>query len=337
MKARVLIVAVLALKPASALAADEPTASALIRQGADLFKREDYEGARAAFARAYELDRKPATLFNLGLAEVNSDHPVEAVAHLREYLTHSDEPAAKLDSVRTKWLPRAEARTARLNVYAPAGAHLAVDGVTQEGTTQPVGSTGPPVRTIEIASGEHEITAREGTVSESQHVTARGGELVDVHFQRVADAAPSPVTVGWVGGTETRDRAEDTAPRAKWITVVALGSAAVVGAGFGIGFGIASGNKASDVQSLHGEIAPGSTWTSAACGGPSPNHLCAQLKDDVAANRELWTLSAASYVAAGVLGAASLATWFWKPKSGGFVARPVVGARNAGFVLDGRW
>src|ERR1019366_7509113 len=63
---RILMVAmILASWPTLALAADDTTASALILQGADLFKRENYEGARAAFARAYELDPKAATPFTL--------------------------------------------------------------------------------------------------------------------------------------------------------------------------------------------------------------------------------------------------------------------------------
>src|ERR1019366_4920972 len=135
MTARVLVVVILAWVWTTSALAAESTADALLDQGAGLFRRKEYEGAREAFAHAYELEPKAATLFNLALSELNSDHPVEAVAHLREYLTHADEPPAKLESVRTKWLPRAEACTARLDVFAPAGAQLLVDGVVQEHAT----------------------------------------------------------------------------------------------------------------------------------------------------------------------------------------------------------
>ena len=337
MRRRIVMVAMLVASwPTLALAADDPTASALILQGADLFKRENYEGARAAFARAYEIDPKAATLFNLALSELNADHPVEAAAHLREYLTHADEPAAKLESVRTKWLPRAEARTARLDVFAPAGSQLAVDGAVLQDAKTATGPTGAPMTSIVVAAGEHEVSARQGTLSETQHVTARGGELVELHFQRVA-AAPAPaVAIGWTGSGETRERAEGGVPRAKWITVVALGSAAVVAAGFGVGFGIAAANKASDAQSV--QNSPGSAWSSNRCFGASASPLCTQLKGDVDANRAYWTVSAASYVGAGVLGAASLATWMlWKPKSGAIAARPMLDAQTGSVVVDGRW
>jgi hypothetical protein len=334
---RMLMVAmVLAFWPTSALAADDPTASALILQGADLFKREDYEGARAAFARAYEIDPKAATLFNLALSEINADHPVEAAAHLREYLTRADEPAATLESVRSKWLPRAEARTARLDVFARAGAQLAVDGAAAQDAKTTTGPTGAPMISIVVAAGEHEVSARQGTLSETQHVTTRGGELVELHFQQVA-AAPAPaVAIGWTASGETRERTESGASRAKWVTVVALGSAAVLAAGFGVGFGIAAANKASDAQNV--QNSPGSAWSSSRCFGASASPLCTQLKGDVDANRAYWTVSAASYVGAGVLGAASLATWrLWKPKSGAIAARPVLGVQGGGLIMDGRW
>ncbi len=337
MRRRILMVAmILASWPTLVLAADDPAASALVLQGGDLFKRENYEGARAAFARAYEIDPKAATLFDLALSELNADHPVEAAAHLREYLTRAEEPAANLESVRTKWLPRAEARTARLDVFAPAGAQLAVDGAAAQDVKATTGPTGAPMTSIAIAAGEHEVSARQGTLSETQHVTARGGELVELHFQRVV-AAPAPaVAIGWTASGEARERAESGASRAKWITVVALGSAAVVAAGFGVGFGIAAADKASDVQNL--QNSPASAWSSSRCYGQSASPLCTQVKDDVDANRAYWTVSAASYVGAGVLGAASLATWMlWKPKSGAIAARPVLGAQGGGLVVDGRW
>jgi hypothetical protein len=189
---------------------------------------------------------------------------------------------------------------------------------------------------IVVAAGEHEVTAQQGMLSETQHVTARGGELVELHFQRVA-AAPAPaVAIGWTRSGETQGGAVGGASRAKWITVVALGSAAVVAAGFGVGFGIAAADKASDVQNA--QNSPGSAWSSSRCYGASTAPVCTQVKGDVDANRTYWTASAASYVGAGVLGAASLATWMlWKPKSGAIAARPVLGAQGGGLIVDGRW
>ena len=340
MRIRAVMALVLACSwPLPSLAAEDAAPNALVRKGAELFKQQDYEGARAAFARAYELDPKATTLFNLALSELNSDHPVEAAKDLRDYLTHSEEPPAKLESVRTKWLPRAEAQTARLEVFAPAGAELVVDRVVQERVAPGGDAKGPPASTsITVAAGEHDVTARQGSVEESQHVAARGGELVEVHFQRLPDAAAPPPTtsVGWLGAESGPEMGVSAAPsRAKWITVIALSSGAVVAAAVGLGFGIAARDKANDAGSLHAE--PG--WTSTGCSGANAGSApCRELASAVDANRLNWGISTASYVCAGALAAASAATWvLWKPKSAALVARPSVGARSGGLVLDGQW
>ena len=165
-------------------AAREDPENERIRQAKECFLHQDYECARTALAQAYERSPQAATLLKLGLAELQADHPLEAAAHLREYLRHDEEPADKLDAVRAKWLPRAEARTARLDVVAPAGAEVLLDGVVQGRA---------PMASIVIRDGAHDVTARQGTVIEAQHVVARGGELVELHFQRVADPPPPPL------------------------------------------------------------------------------------------------------------------------------------------------
>jgi hypothetical protein len=321
------------------LGADEATANALLREGAELFKHEDYEGARGAFARAYALEPRPATLFNLALSELNAGHPVEAAAHLREYVTYTDEPPAKLASVRTKWLPRAEARTARLNVFAPAGAQLFVDGVAQEPATAAPDAPNGPTAAIAIAAGEHDVSARQGTVSETQHVTAAGGALVELHFQRVPDApAQAPAT-------ERTARADAPASvrvktsHPEHVAVVVLGAGALAAAGLGLAFDVAAQSQAGDVQGTRNTLAAGSTWTNRECtGANAATRLCSQLKSEVDDNRQDWTVAAIAYVGAGVLGVASLVTWIgWKPKPGAFTARPTLDARGAGFVFDGKW
>lgn len=340
MRVRAVMALVLAcLWPLPSLAAEDTSPIALVRKGEELFKQHEYEGARAAFARAYELDPKAPTLFDLALSELNSDHPVEAAKDLREYLTHGEEPAAKLESVRTKWLPRAEARTARLEVFAPAGAQLLIDRVVQERAVPGGDAKGPPASTsIMVAAGEHDVTARQGSVEESQHIAARGGELVEMHFQRMPDAAApaSTTSVGWLGAESGQEVGDRTATsRAKWITVIALGSGAVVAGALGLGFNIAARDKANDAGSLH--AAPG--WTSTGCSGANGGSPpCTQLRSDVAANRQDWGISTASTLGAGVLAAACAATWvLWKPKSAAVVARPSVGTRSGGLVLDGQW
>jgi hypothetical protein len=347
MKGRLLLALVVVWSwPAPLLAADEATPNALLRKGAELFKGQDYESARAAFARAYELDPKPATLFDLAVSELNSDHPVDAAKHLREYLTHGEEPAGKLESVRTKWLPRADALTARLDVFTPAGAELTVDGIVQERAAlvnEPAGQGGGHALIV-IAPGEHDVTARQGAVVESQHVVARGGELVEVHFQRLPDATPA-ATMTWsagASGQEAREGVESAPSRAKWVTFIALGSGAAIAAVVGVGFGVAAQNKANDVRALRAGLGSASGWTNSECAGASGSApSCGQLNSDVSANRQDWTISTAAFIGAGVLaGASAAALTLWhtgKPKASSVRVRPVVDARSAGVLLGGEW
>jgi hypothetical protein len=189
-----------------------------VEAGTACFLREDYECARGAFGRAYVGDRGPAEIaLKLALAELQTGHPVETVDHLQAFLAHAEEPETKREAVRAKWLPRAEAQIARLNVTAPAGAELQVDGVAQ--------GRGPAL-SVPIAAGDHEVTCVLGTMVETQPIAAGGGELVEVHFQRVPDAVAIPVRSG------ERPAVAGHSP-AKWIAVGGLAAAAMAAGGVG--------------------------------------------------------------------------------------------------------
>ena len=54
------------------------TASEWLRIGIERYTAQDYETARAAFAHAYEIAPQPGTLLELGLAELQSGHALQA-------------------------------------------------------------------------------------------------------------------------------------------------------------------------------------------------------------------------------------------------------------------
>jgi hypothetical protein len=320
---------------------DRKNASALVVQGVALYKDHKYGAARDAFAQAYVLDPQPGTLLNLALSELKADEPVQAAHDFREYLRHTDEPQPKLDSVKTTYLPLAESQIARLDIYAPEGAAIAVDGQPQAATL--LGDDGEPLadgRSLSMAvrSGEHEIRVSQGALVEVKRVAARGGEVMGVHFQRVADALLAEPPPRSEGPTASASSAP-AQPMAKWIAVGALGSGALVAAGLGIGFSMAARNQASSSQALRSTVDPAGTGS--ACFGIASG-ACASLGDDVQAARRNSTLSTASYAAAGALGAASLATWMlWRPGSepgpkSAFLV-PTVTPRGAGLLVTRDW
>ena len=314
----------------------EQTPADLVRQGTERFLHQDYEGARAVLARAYELAPSAATLLKLALAELQSRHSVEAAAHFREYLTHVEEPRDKLEVVRTKWLPRAESETARLLVTAPPGAEILVDGVAQGQA---------PLDALVVATGPHEVTARQGTLLETQVVTPHEAELVELHFQRIpsplSDSGASQAPAIIVSSVQASDPG-DSAQRAKWTTVVALGSGALVAAGLGVAFAIAANRNDDSAQALRTTLdhPPNSAGSSACFGAAATSSPCAQLRDDVQAHDRNATFSIAAYAGAGALGAAALATsLLWRPRSSNraVALRPTVGVRSAGLTLSSVW
>jgi len=326
-----------------AAAASADVAPTLVVRGVKLYKEHQYEAAREAFAQAYELDAQPGTILNLALAELKADQPVGAAVHFREYLNATNEPAAKLESVRTTYLPLAESQIAEIDVYTSSSAEILVDGSALGPTmvaSERAAGDGRVV-SIRVRAGEHGITARRGSSEQTHRVVVKGGERVEVHLEpaepepRRAPLPPSPRVV------QDEPPGDDSGrERPRWVTVIALGSGALALAGLGVGLAVGARNQASDAQAAIAKADP--QGTGGVCFGPAGgSSWCMRLNDETTAARRNWTLSMASYVGAGVLGAASVATWMLWPSisasKAGARLTPVLSARGGGFVLDGAW
>jgi hypothetical protein len=311
----------------------------LVRLGTACFLRAGYACACSALGEAYEREPRPATIMKVGLAELQADRSVEAVTHLHEYLIHSEEPADKLATVRTKWLPRAEALTARLEVVAPAGADIFLDGAAQGHA---------PVASIVMRTGPHDVMAKRGDQIDAQQVVAGGGDVVRVELltRGAPDLLPPAPAVPSLPALATplarpRESTERGVPRATWIAGVALGSAALAAAGIGVGLAAASWKERGNADALRRQIDPSGTATECALGGAGDAAACSRLDGTLHAQAQDTTISHVAYIAAGVLGAASVATWlFWRPghaRGLQMTARPSLSSRRAGFVVEGRW
>ena len=333
-------------EPATAPPAPETPrdrAAAFAAQGHTLMHERRYEEAREAYAHAYELDPQSETLLNLGLAEHGADHPVEATLHLRAYLGRSDAPVAKIAIVRDHWLPLVEARTTQLRVFVRAGADIRVDGAMPERVLPAPTETGPtpgaPFITFLIAPGEHEVTARDGPLLQSEHVVARAGEGLDVHFQRLPDApiaAPSTLSAPPPGPVPN----ETPAPRhsgVPWIPLVAVEAAAVVAAGTAIGFGLAYDHFRSEADFLNGQVGP------SGCLPMNADPQCPQLHSDRHTERTDAAIAEGLYATAGALAVLGGVLWLvWPAPRGGSSAcllHPIVWTadRTTGAAITGSW
>jgi tetratricopeptide (TPR) repeat protein len=312
----------------------------LAANGVKLFREHQYGPAREAFSRAYELDPQSETLLELGLAELEAGRPVEASTHLREYLSRNDAPEAKRDVVRAKWLPRAEARTARLQVFVHAGAEIRIDGVIASAalpSPQSGDPRGGPLASIAVAAGEHEVSAREGTFEQSQHVAARAGELVDVHLQR----PPPPSAPSAPVWTSARVSHAVATSGARWITAAVLESAALVATGVAIGFSVAVEQSAADANVLIRRVQT-ATGGNSGCSPPTPAPECPQVSRDRQSEHTNAARANGLYVGAGAFALAGAAAFLFWPSSketspGALHLVPVVADRAAGAGLVGVW
>ena len=213
-----------------------PGASAALLQGGTLYRARDYEGARQAFARAFDLEPSAGTLFDLALAELHSGRPAESARHLRDYLVRPDAQADKSDAIRTRWLPQARARVAHVLIQAPGGVEVVVDG-------QYLGVT--PTDDLELDGGQHIIVARKGPWSQEVTVDARAGDSVSMHVE-VAETPPANIAASAEGIVES-----SVARTATEVALVSTGLASAAGA---IGFAIASGQAAGADRARDGDI-----------------------------------------------------------------------------------
>jgi hypothetical protein len=288
-----------------------------VRLGVEDFKRDDYEGARLAFGHAYSIDPKASTLISLALAELQSGHLVEGIRHLRAYMIDPGAEPTKVDVVRSKWLPRAEAQTARLAVEAPTGAALSVDG-------EPLG-VAPLTGSVDVSVGDHNIVARLGSWSQTLRVSAVAGQSSQVKFDGGESAAMTPLHPLPPDAARAATAEHGGPSTAKVVTVVALATSAAVAGGIGVALALQSQSNGNQYTALSCEKLPPQPADSA-CGGLAQDGK----RDTLAAN---WL-----YVGSGTLAAAALATWFFWPNApakSSWTPRPIFDGRSAGAVLDG--
>lgn len=160
-------------------------ARARFQEGVSLYDKGQYEASRAAFLQAYALRRHPAVLLNLAQSSLRSARPLEAAKYFQQYLRESNTatPAQRADA--DKGLAEARTKLGRLEVSAPTGAEVAVDGN--------VAGNAPLSDAVDVEPGMHTVRARltDGT-TESRSVNARAGEK---HQVQLSPSKESPAVV----------------------------------------------------------------------------------------------------------------------------------------------
>jgi hypothetical protein len=311
------LAAALLMGPVPVRAADKSTreAEARFQEGLARVKSHDFEAARLSFAQAYTVLHRPQILWNLALAEEKTGHLVEALQHFRGV---AEDPAAGEDRANAqRHVDSLVALTGHIDVKAPPGAQVSVDGSTT--------FTAPIAGYIDVEPGRHVVDADVSVGPRSIPVEVAEGQIAHISFvpPEVPAAPPSsapspsskaiaaPETPGG-GGSEARpDEATPSSSAARTITTASLGGAAVVAFGLGIFFGLESRSQASTVNSFKG-LYPDSYCTESS---PSTSNTCGQWNNAYEARHRDGVASDVAYVAGGVLTAAAVATWFLWPRS----------------------
>lgn len=150
---------------------DDPivkAARARFNEGIDFYDKGQYENARAAFLQAYALRKHPAVLTNLAQSSLRSGHALEAARYFQLYLHDSASLTAAQRSEAETGLAEARAKLGRLEVSAPSGTAIDIDG-------DRIGDA-PLTEAIDVEPGSHRVSSS----SDSKTVTVIAGQVAPV-------------------------------------------------------------------------------------------------------------------------------------------------------------
>jgi hypothetical protein len=291
-----LLLSVILASPAAWAAGDDSRAIEAGRKafeaGVVQFDKRDYEGARILFAQSYGAFPAIDALRNLAIAELESDRPLEALRHFKQYALDSH---ADAEFVRTKlpaYLERCNQRVGHLRFAVPADTLVRVD-------RRPVVDA---TAVVDVARGDHAVELSHGAVQRALTVHVAEGQTLDVPLELPAPAPPPQATPAPPHVEAPRYVQPVGTPVGSWWTTghtVAVVSAGVALAGLAVGVGayISATNNSNNGDAIRSGLSD-----RAGCS------QCADLNDEISAVRRDNIISATGFTIAGVAGA--LATVF---------------------------
>lgn len=275
------------------------------QEGTALMGDGKYEQARAKFVQAYATTKVPNVIFNLARCEHLTGRHLEATRHYREYLRVADPKKAtqrERDEVEG-WLKETAKHVARLDIAAPAGAHLVVDG-------ERVGDA-PLPEPIDVARGKHSVLAESNGKRLTADVDAAAGATTKVTLAEEAPAvAAAPLTSATASGGSPETDTMTPPPRepapSGWPGTKTAGVITWVGA---IAAGVTGGLllKAGGDRADEGRAA--TAGVSSCVGVSSP--ACDEGASAASASSDLKTGGAIALVGAGALAVTGAVLFFW--------------------------
>jgi len=320
-------------------AAAQRDAQSRFNEGIARVQSGNFEGARMSFTQAYAVLHKPDILWNLALTEEKCGMALSALQHFKDYARQVTSANDRLAA--SKHIAELGTKTGHIEVLAPSGATIVVDGIT-------VGEA-PLDEPVDVEPGRHHVVERIGGVAKSAESDVTPGQVVHVSFVTIdPDLPPGPpgpsvvsvpvplplqpeVPPANVAGGESPPASSRPAGSFWTPKVIVTGSLGVAAIAAGVtGFALArtSDSLANSAQQIRSN-------------GTCPTG-CTQLNDKVSAQHNDYVASLVLGTAGGVLLAGAVVTWFVWPKAVSTVAGgpglrvvPSVGVDGAGAVVSG--
>jgi hypothetical protein len=343
------VLAAFAVHPSLAVAQPAPTpeevqqAQARWNEGKAAFDAGNFEAARVAFKQAYTVFPHPAFLQNLGESELRTGRYVEAARHFSEFLRQPGQiPAAQKD-LAGKSLKRAAERLGAIVVEADvSGAEVKVDDDV-------VGKTPLGGAPFYVEPGTHVVVLRkEGYLEATQSIDVAKGPpksiTVSMRPAEPGAAPPQPAPAAPATAIEANASSRATPVETRtYVLVFGVGltvAAVVVGTVFAVEVGSDSSrwNEVNDGLNAN-PLKPVGSGACFATGTYVPDPVqCADLADTAQTRSGHQNIRNASFIAAGVLGAATVATYFlWPTPAPSVALAPHFGPGVAGIGVAGRF
>lgn len=293
----------------------------------------NYEAARVAFQQAYALKPHPSVLHNLGQSELKTGHYLEAARHLATFIRDTSFGTAAERDTAKKGLLQAEAKLSKLIVEVDVdGAEITVDGV-------PAGRSPMGPDPVYVEPGERLVhVQKDGYPAFEQRQTFEAGRTAQLKVAlRAGETSPTLAASISRNGASSDATPVDGGARApegvgpapagltptgesggnaRTIVLVTGAGLTTVTLALGVVFSLKGSSANRDASDQKAEI-DGRLGTNA-CGGSAVSTAeCARLADTLDTRNGANSAAGVSFVAAGVLGAGTLATYFLWPRRSG--------------------
>jgi len=250
--------------------AAEHEAQARFEEGLRRVKAGELEGARVSFLQAYAVLHRPRILMNLALCEEKTGHATEALTHFKQVTRDALATDADREDAQTHAAALA-GLVGHVEVKAPAGAVLMVDGGSPAGTT-------PLTEPLDVTPGHHVVEARLAQGTQAVLVDVVAGQVAHIRFGQeepraaATAAATAPGSATAPGFATAAGAGSATAAGAGSATAAGAGSATAAGAGSATAAGAGTANAA-----MPATATPGAEGRSSRGTGAARTIVCASL------------------------------------------------------------